>query len=59
MMYKGTLTLSQTRPGFYVSEVQIFENTVGKGEIVCNKQLLLSPQSFLPFWRTLHHFHQT
>ena len=29
------LTLSQISPGFYVSAVQIFWNTVGKGEIVC------------------------
>ena len=27
------LTYSQTSPGFYVSAIQIFENTVGKGEI--------------------------
>ena len=26
-----------------------FENTVGKGEIACNEQFLLFPQSFLPF----------
>ena len=27
------LTLSQTSPGFYMSAVQSFENTAGKGEI--------------------------
>ena len=27
------LTLSQASPSFYVSAVQVFENTVGKGEI--------------------------
>ena len=42
------LTLSQTSPGFYMSAVQSFENTVGKGEIACNEQFLLSPQCFLP-----------
>ena len=49
-----TLTLSQTSPGFYES----FENTVGKGEIACNKQFLLFPQCFLSFWKTFCHFHQ-
>ena len=29
----GQLTLSQTSPGFYVSAVRSFENTVGKGAI--------------------------
>ena len=43
------LTLSQTSPGFYVSTVQIFENTVGKGEIAHNEQFLLSPSVFYPF----------
>ena len=37
---------------FYVS----FENTVGKGEIACNKQFLLFPQCFLPLWITFCHF---
>ena len=31
-----------------------FENSVGKGEIACNKQFL----SFLPFWRTFHHLRE-
>ena len=35
-----------------------FENTVGKGEIACNKQFLLFPQCFLLAWRTFSHFHQ-
>ena len=35
-----------------------FENTVGKGEIARHEQFLLFPQRFLPFWRTLCHFHQ-
>ena len=26
------------------------------GEIACNKQFLLFPQSFLPVWRTFCHF---
>ena len=37
------LTLSQTSPGFYVSAVQSFENTAGKGEIVLNEKFLLFP----------------
>ena len=51
------LTFSQTSPGFYVSAVQVFlKNTVGKGEIACNKQFLLFStmfstclENFLPF----------
>ena len=35
-----------------------FENTVGKGEIARNKQFLLFPQCFLPFWITFCHFRQ-
>ena len=35
-----------------------FENTVGKGEIAPNEQFLLFPQCFLPFWRSVSHFHQ-
>ena len=54
---KTYLTLSQTNPGFYVSAVQVFENTVGKGEIARNKQFLLLPQRFLTIWKTLCHFH--
>ena len=50
------LTLSQTSPGFYVSEIQVFENTVGKGEIARNEQFLLFPQCFLILWRTYCHF---
>ena len=42
------LNLSKTSPGFYVSPVQSFENTVGKGEIDRNDQFLLFPQCFLP-----------
>ena len=29
-----------------------YENTVGKGEIVCNEQFLLFPQCFLTIWKT-------
>ena len=29
-----------------------------KGEIACNKQYLLFPRCFLPFWRTFCHFHR-
>ena len=41
--FLALLTLSQTSPGFNMSE-----NTVGKGEIACNEQFLLFPQCFLP-----------
>ena len=34
------------------------ENMVGKGEIACNKQFLLFPQYFLPFWGTVCPFHK-
>ena len=52
--------LSKFNPfqGFYVSAVQVFWNTVGKGEIACNKRFLLFPQCFLPVWRTFCHFYQ-
>ena len=45
---KPSVTLSQTSPGFCVSAVQVFwkQNTVGKGEIACNKQFLLFPSVF-------------
>ena len=55
---KATLSLSQTSPGFYVSALNSFENTVGKGEIALNEQFLLFPQCFIPMWRTLCHFHK-
>ena len=35
-----------------------FENTVGKGEIARNEQILLFPQCFLPVWITFCHFRQ-
>ena len=56
------LTLASLKPfpnsrGFYVSAVSMsLEDTLGKGEIACEKQFLLSPQCFLPFWRTVCHF---
>ena len=34
------------------------ENTVVKGEIAHDKQFFLFQQCFLPFWRTICHFHQ-
>ena len=34
----SVLTLSQKSLCFYLSAVQVFENTVGKGEITRNKQ---------------------
>ena len=42
-----------------VCSTSLFENTVGKGEIAHNKQFILFPQCFLPFWKTFYHFHQT
>ena len=57
-IYIFFLILSQTSPGFHMSVEQVFENTVGKGEIACNEQFLLLPQCFQPFWRTFCHFHQ-
>ena len=35
------LTLSQTIPGFSVSAVQFFRNTVGKEEIACCEEIVL------------------
>ena len=52
------LTLSQTSPGFYVSQYKSFENTEGKGEIARHEQFLLFPQCFLSFKITFCHFHQ-
>ena len=57
-MKRASLILSQTIPGFYVSAVQVFENTAGKGEIARNEQFLLSQQCFLPFLRTLCYSHK-
>ena len=34
------------------------ENAVGKGEIARYEQFFLFPQRFLPYQRSLHHFHQ-
>ena len=53
------LTLSHTSPGFYVSAVQVFWKHCGqKRNCSCNKQFLIFPKCFPPFWRTLCHFHQ-
>ena len=48
---KGTLAFSQTSPGFYVSAFKVLLKTLGKGEIVHNKQFLLFPQCFLTIWK--------
>ena len=56
--HTGKLTLSQTSPGFYVSAVQVFRNTVGKGEIAHKEQFLLFPYCFLTFWKTFSHVYQ-
>ena len=45
-LFEKDLTLSQASPGFSVSAVQVFENTVGKEEIARNEQFLLFPQCF-------------
>ena len=42
------LTLYSVDTRFDASATEAFENTVGKGEIACNKQFLLFPQCFLP-----------
>ena len=47
-MIRGSLTLSQTSPGFNESAVPTFENTVAKGEIAHDEQFLLFPPCFLP-----------
>ena len=43
---------------FTCLQYKSFENTVGKGDIARNEQYLLSPQCFLPVWKTFCHFHQ-
>ena len=43
-LVKKVLTLSQTSPGFHVSAVKVFVNTVGKGEIARKEQFILFPQ---------------
>ena len=43
------LTHSHTMTPFDPLENKPFENTVGKGEIACNKQFLLSHSVFYPF----------
>ena len=50
VLFGKELTLSQTRPGFYMSAVylSLLKTTWGKGEIACNEQFLLFPHCFLP-----------
>ena len=45
---KFWLTLSQTSPCFYMSELQILKSTVGNGKIAHKEQFLLLPQCFYP-----------
>ena len=52
------LTLSQTNSYFDMSAVQVCRNSVGKGELACNKQFHFFPQSFLSSRRMFHNFHQ-
>ena len=47
----------QNKPWFLrVCSTSLFKKNVGKGEIACNEQFLLFPQSFLLIWRTFYHF---
>ena len=55
LLYCPVLSLSQTSPCL---QYKSFENTVGKGEIACNKQFFCFPQYFLAFWNTFCHFHE-
>ena len=48
----------QNKPFFSMSAVEVFENTVGKGENPHKEKYILYPHCVLPFWRTLCHFHQ-
>ena len=48
----------QASPGFYVSQHKSFEDTVGKGEVARNEQLLLFPQCFPPYLRTFRRINQ-
>ena len=47
--YPTVLTLSQASPCLMCLHYNLFENTVEKGEIVCNEQFLIFAQCFLPF----------
>ena len=48
--------LFSNKPWVYVSAVQVFENTVRKGEIALIEQFRLFLHCFLPFNRTFRHF---
>ena len=50
--------LFSNKPWVYLPAVQVFENTVRKGEIARIEQFLLFLYFFLPFNRTFRHFHQ-
>ena len=52
------LTLPQTSPAFYVSGVYIVVKHWEKEEMARSEQFLIFSQCFLPFYRTLCHFHQ-
>ena len=52
------LTFPKQALVFMCLQYKSFENTAGKGDIACNKQLLLFPQCFLTMRKTLCHFHQ-
>ena len=57
---KAALNPFPNKPWFlHVCSVdKSFENTVGKGEIACNRQFLLFSHCFLHVWRTFCYFHQ-
>ena len=50
------LTLSHTSLVFTCLQCKSFENTEEKGEIAGYEHFLLSPQCFLPVWRTFIRF---
>ena len=55
---RNLLTPSKTNPCFNVSAVQVFENTMGKGEIARNEQFLIFPQCFLSLLITFCNFYK-
>ena len=57
-MFSTIINPFPNKPLFNVSAVQVFENTVGKGEVARNEQFLLFPQCFLPIWRIVCNCHQ-
>ena len=53
-LYSILLNPDPNKPFFFTClQYKSFENKVKKGEIACNEQYLLFPQSFLSFWTEL------